>query len=171
MKHDHPQHKRAASFLLLAVGLAAACRSDAPEPAPPPDPNAPPPHMRVQRPWTLRFMRPALLIAEEVYVEGPADLLEHFALRQEPENLAHEQKTTELGLLLTTEVLPGRTGVEIRAQLDGLELAALRKLVVLQRPGEVPVTVRASGDVLYSRFDGTDERRGPTLELVGVRGE
>ncbi len=166
-----PPRVRAALPLVLAAALAAGCRSDLEAPAPPADPSAPPPGLRVQQPWTLRFVPPALLVAEEVRIEGPEDLLEHFALRQEPENFRHDQRTTEQGLLLTTEILPDRGAVEIHAQLDGLELVVLRRLVVLQRPGEVPVTVRASGDVLYSRLDGSAEQRAPSLELVGERGQ
>ena len=165
---------------LLALGLlvlaAAGCRGTPSEPertGPGGEAGAeegPPAHLRVQKPWTLRFLHPAQLVADEVRIEGPDDLLEHVAVRQDPAATTHRQQTTELGLLLTTEALPGLVGVEIRAQLDALEIVALRRLVVLQRPGEVAVTVRASGDVWYRRVDGSDEQRAETLELSGERG-
>jgi hypothetical protein len=44
-------------------------------------------------------------------------------------------------------------------------------MVILQRPGEVPVVVRARGNVLFVRADGTGEHRADELSFRGLRGE
>jgi hypothetical protein len=152
---------------LVALALAAAlvpgaCRSteDLPERRPP----------SARPPWTSTFLRPAMLVAEDVTIEGPDDLTDHVAVLQDPENLVYEVRTTERGLEQTTRVKPQRRA-EIRAQLDALQIVALRRLRVLSRPGDVPVRLRANGEVWWRLEDGSDEKRAPSLELVGRRAQ
>ncbi len=151
---------------IVALALAAAlvptaCRSTEAETQGRRPPSARPP-------WTAAFLRPAMLVAEDVMIEGPDDLIDHIAVVQDPENTVYEVKTTERGLLQTTRIKTQRQ-VEIRAQLDALQIVALRRLRVLSRPGDVPVRVRASGEVWWQLADGSDEKRAPSLELVGQR--
>ena len=123
----------------------------------------------VKRPWTAEFLAPAVLVADEVTIEGPEDLLEHVALGQDPQNTEYTTKTTSEGLRQEVRPKRGLLGVEVRAQLDGWQIVALRKLVVLQRPGEVPVTIRARGNAFWSAGDGSDQKRAAQLEFRGDR--
>lgn len=119
-------------------------------------------------PWTSDFQNPALLVADEVHVEGPSGLLEHFALRVEPAFHERNEETTSAGYLQTV-VAQADAPVEIRGYLDRLELAAIRRLTVLERPGDVDVIVEARGDVYWVRTDSGEEQRVPTLRLAGRR--
>jgi hypothetical protein len=157
----------------LAVVLClAACRSEPPREstpfARPPDPNEPPPRDVVQasKPWTERFLAPAVLVADEVRIEGPAPLLEHVVTRPEADVHEFEVKTTAEGLLQTIRVRPG-AGAEIRAQLDQLVISAMKRLVVLERPGPVDVRVTAAGDVFWKDTQSGQEQRAQTLRLDG----
>lgn len=137
--------------------------------APAPDPNAPPPtDALAPKPWTDRFMKPAALVALDVRIEGPKGLLEHIATVQDPAVLDLEVKTTSAGLLQTITFKPGAAGgSEIRAQLDQLAIAALRKLTILERPGPVDVLVVASGDAFWQEKGTDKELRSPTVRLEG----
>ena len=121
------------------------------------------------RPWTKAFEVPAVLIANDVRIEGPDDLLEHVVVMHDAAGLQHDTKTVPQGLLQVTVVDPRRPQ-EINAHLDGLQIVALRRLEVLQRPGEVPVRVRATGKAFWSTSDGAQEKRGESLEFLGRRG-
>ncbi|MEW6072422.1 MAG: hypothetical protein AB1726_07470 [Planctomycetota bacterium] len=120
--------------------------------------------------WTDTFLTPAFLVADEIAVEGPADLLTHVAIAQDTLHADYATKTTERGLVQEVTLRDESAGVEIRAQLDAWDLRALRRLVVLQRPGEVPVRVRAAGNAWWCRADGSQEVRREILEFQGVRG-
>lgn len=122
-------------------------------------------------PWTRAFRAPAVLIADEIRVEGPDDLLAHFASLQDPGTTTYSSRTTDEGLLQETVMQPGVGGAEITAQLDGWELHALRRLVVLQRFTDAPVTVRGSGNAYWASASGAGERRGEMLVFHGERGE
>jgi hypothetical protein len=61
-------------------------------------------------------------------------------------------------------------GVEVRGQLDAWSLAAVRRITVLLRPGEVPVTVRARGNAYWSAADGSGEKRETELLFRGPHG-
>jgi hypothetical protein len=157
---------RRSSLLALALAATLACRSD----GDPSESAAAREAAALGFPWTRAFQEPALLIADEVYVEGPVDLLDHLALRQEPAVTDYETKTTEEGLRQVLSIKPGIGGAELRAQLDAWQLVAMRRLVVLQRPaGDAPVLLRAGGNVYWSR-PGADEVRRERLEFRGDRG-
>ena len=151
-------------FFLALLG----CRTRAPAR----DPAVPASSTLAPRPWTLAFLQEAALVADEIRIEGPEDLLTHVAIRQDPEAVTYSTKTTPEGLLQELSVRPDLVGsVEIRTQLDNWALAALQRLIVLQRPGEVPVTLRATGNVVWIPADGSAERRGATLGFQGLRGK
>jgi len=118
--------------------------------APAPDPNAPPPADVVAakaKPWTERFLVPSMLVADEIRIEGPAPLLEHVVTRPEAEVHDSSVQTIPAGFEQTIRTrLPG---TEIRAQIDQLSIIAMRKLVVLERPGAGDVLITAVGDVSY----------------------
>ncbi len=122
-------------------------------------------------PWTLAFQKEAALVADEIRVEGPQDLLGHVAIRQDPDVIDYHMETTPAGLLQELRVKPDAGAVAIQAQLDAWSLAAFRRLVVLQRPGEVPVTVRALGNAAWIPAQGNGERRAESLTFQGVRGK
>lgn len=148
---------------LLPLLLLAACRTRTPEVRPPENALLP-------RPWTRAFEREAVLVADEIRIEGPEDLLTHIAVVQDPQTIDYETKTVSEGLLQELVVKPGAFG-QVRAQLDGWTLAATRRMVILQRPGEVPVVVRAAGNALWAPTDGSGERREDRLEFRGRRGD
>jgi len=118
--------------------------------------------------WTETFLPEAVLMAGSVHIEGPPGLRDHLALVQDLDAHRYEAKTTEKGLLQTVFV---RDDVQylapIRVHLDNLTILAERELIVLERPGWVPVTVEAEGDCFYRRTDSEEEQRGPSLRLVG----
>lgn len=168
MEHaQYVKHSPRALLLALALALVAACGATAKGRGQEPRHAAPSP----PRPWTSAFLRPAVLIADEIRVEGPEELLQHFASLQDPETTVYTTRTTAEGLLQETVVRPGMGGAEIGGQLDALELRALRRLVVLQRFDDSPVLVRASGNAYWASAAGGEERRQGTLTLRGVLGE
>jgi hypothetical protein len=61
-------------------------------------------------------------------------------------------------------------GVEIQAQIDAWTLAAWKRMVILQRPGEVPVTIRAQGSAVWAAAGGSGERREDTLDSAEPAG-
>jgi hypothetical protein len=148
--------------VLLPLLLLTACRSN---PDPTRDPDALTPEA-----WTRAFAREAVLVADEIRIEGPQDLLLHVAVVQDAERVDYDTRTVSEGLLQELVVRPGVRG-EVRAQLDSWSLAATRRLVILQRPGEVPVVVRAAGRALWAPTDGSDEQRSDRLEFRGTRGD
>lgn len=155
------------SLSLLLAGLSACGSAPVPEePTVPPDPPEP----FAPRPWTTAFQLPAVLVAEEVRIEGPEDLLEHVVLRQDPDRVSYETRTIDAGLLQTMTVTGEGPEAMVRVNLDAWEIVALRRLIVLQRPGEVPVSVQATGEAWWSDADGSQELRRPTLEFRGERG-
>jgi hypothetical protein len=134
-----------------SVGVAPANELDGP-PAP------------TTLPWTDAFIEPALLMADEVRIEGPPGLITHFVGRVE-EGITRTVKTLPEGLRQVYVVDAG-AHVEVRAQLDQLQIVALRSIVVLERPGPVDVVVDARGDVFH-QAPGGEVRRSPSLRLEG----
>lgn len=118
------------------------------------------------RSWTTRFRSEAVLVADEIAIEGPYDLVDHVALRQDPETGDYSSKTIAEGLF--QELASKATmGAPVLAQLDGWSLAAARRITVLQRPGDVPVLVRARGNVYWAAAAGGAERRENELTFEG----
>jgi hypothetical protein len=152
---------RLASIALFGVLLGSACREVRSEPTPE--------LALVPAGWTNTFQREAVLVADEIEIEGPSDLIQHVVLRDDPENAVYTTKTVSEGLRQELVARP-ETRMEVRGQLDAWSLAAFRRITVLQRPGEVPVTVRARGNVYWAAAGG-GERRADVLDFRGVRGE
>lgn len=127
-------------------------------------------------PWTREFRDEAVLIANKITIEGPADLLDHMVVRQEPGVIEMDQETVTEGLLQRVRRLPQAGAGEIRAWLDQWSLVALHELVILQRPGEVPVRVIAEGKAAWlpvQEAEGVSklaERRSERLVFTGERG-
>ena len=141
---------------LVLASVLAGCSSPEVEPA------APPPPGTLGR-WTEAFEQPGLLLADEIEIEGPPALRAHIALPQDDERYSVEVKATNRGLL---QVVTTRGSTEVQAQLDNWTLAALRRLTVLERPGETDVRIVARGDA-YSRMNGVEER-GAELTFQGA---
>ena len=160
--------------LPILLVLFAACGSPTrnetdPGPTPPVvgGPSQPPPEALPERPWTETFRSPAMLIADEIRVEGPKGLIDHLATRVEPDHHTYTAETLPEGFCQTIELRRQDSGVEIRAYLDACELVALGKLIILERPGEVEVVVLATGDAYWRDSTTGAERRGPTLTFRG----
>jgi len=159
----HPVRCSAIVALLLLSG-AVACRQVTPKQS-----GAPSVLGREPRAWTEAFLKEAVLSADVIVIEGPSDLLDHIAIRQDPEAVEYQTRTVPEGLLQELVVRP-QFGVEIQAQIDAWTLAAWKRMVILQRPGEVPVTIRAQGSAVWAAAGGSGERREDTLEFRGARG-
>ena len=131
------------------------------EPAPPPAPS----------PWTKSFQSSALLIADEIRIEGPKGLLDHIATRIEPEFHTYEATTLPEGFQQLFKPRTEAAGIDIRAYFDALEVVAFQRLVLLERPGDVDVIVQAVGDAFYREASTGREQRGSSLRFVGERPE
>lgn len=118
-------------------------------------------------PWTPSFTRGAVLIADEVWVEGPKGLLNHFAARVVEPHHRQSVETIPAGFQQIVEVVNLDAGVEIRSILDSMQIVAVKRLTVLERPGDVRVKIRATGRVYYKR-DGQDAIERPSIELMGA---
>lgn len=156
-----------AACLTLAAALAFACASPRSNPdakAAAEDAAAEP---RPAAPWTETFRREAVLAARRVEVLGPVGLLEHLAIRVDPDNHDHVETATEQGLRIVERQRADSDGSPIRAQLDGLVIVVDEELIVLESPAVEQVTVRADGDVYLRYVDGGEERRARSLRLEG----
>jgi len=123
------------------------------------------------QPWPHTFERAALLVADQVLIEGPKGLLDHVALAQDPSSLDYEVETLPEGFRQAVSRKSGVGFIQIKAALDALDITALERIVVLERPGNVPVRIVAMGSVWWRSTDpagplsGPAERRGERLEL------
>lgn len=152
--------------LLLLAPLGLACQREHAEDMP----LVLEPAQLPARVWTSAFQNGAVLVADEIFVEGPPDLVDHVALRQDQETTLYATKTVSEGLRQELSARP-ELGVEVRGQLDAWSLAAFQKITVLIRPGEVPVTVRARGNAYWSAADGSGGKRENELAFRGVHGK
>ena len=118
-------------------------------------------------PWTATFQSPAILVADEIRIEGPTGLREHFAARSEPDNHTYVTKAVPEGLRQVFEPLPGKLGLEVRGYLDALEIVAFKRLTLLERPGDVDLVIHALGDAFWRDGASGAEKRGSTLSFVG----
>ena len=123
----------------------------------------------VELPWTEDFEASALLLADEIVIEGPPGLIGHVAVRQNPQWFDYEIKTVAEGLLQVTTPKLGGPGEPVAAQLDGLKLFAVVRLRILERPNEIPVTVHARGEALWQDEQSGAQRRENEIVLTGRR--
>lgn len=119
------------------------------------------------RPWTATFRAPALLIANNVYIEGPQGLLDHVATRSVDEFHSYVAETLPEGFRQSYRVLRPEVAVELRSYLDALEIVAFNELVVIEKPGELDVTVRATGDAFWRDTTSGNEKRSFEITLHG----
>ena len=164
-----PSVPAALAVVLLAAGCTSSHATSHDErpggaPAAPPDARPMPDAML---PWTDAFQKSAVLLANEVKVEGPQGLLAHIATVSNSEQLVRVEKATPDGFLQTIRPKEGIHGVEIKAQLDRLTIVALERLTVLERPGAKVVVVDAKGEVFWQDLESKSEKRGPALRLEG----
>ncbi len=116
--------------------------------------------------WTTDFMRNRLLIADEVRVTGPQGLRKHLATRFDPTLVDRKEKTVPEGYL---QIFTAKAGSEsaLACYLDKLEIHAMRRLTVLERPGPFDVVVEGVGDVYYVDVDSHQEQRLPSVRIEG----
>jgi hypothetical protein len=149
------------------LGGLASCGSTPEEP----EPGSAGVEVPALRPWPRTFQRSALLVADRVVIEGPKGLLDHVALSQDPDVVDYVVETLPEGFRQVVSKRSDVGFVEIKAALDALEITALESVMVLERPGDVPVRVIAVGGVWWRSTDpagplsGPAERRGERLEL------
>lgn len=158
-----------AASLALAAALAVACaspRSTPPKAAAPTPANAAS-EPRSTAPWPETFRREAVLAARRVEVVGPVGLLDHLAIRVDPDNHDHVENATEQGLRIVERQRAESDGSPIRAQLDAVVLVVDEELVILESPATQQVSVRAEGDVYLRYVDSGEERRARSLRLEG----
>ena len=161
-------------FPVLFIGACGSTGSPEPEPILATSPPATSP-VAAKAEWTERFSAQAILVADEIEVEGPRGLLSHFVLRQETEFAKYATETTERGLEQSLVRHDGAPAIELRAQLDAWVLVAAVSIRALERPGEVPVIVRGRGNAVWRPVGtqsadavetfGGGERRGPVIEF------
>ncbi len=127
------------------------------------------------KPWTDAFQYKAILLADRNRIEGPVGLIDHVAVRSDDALFRRTSETLPEGFLQRTVPLQTNKGSTdqtylVRGQLDAWQLTALMEVVVLERPGDVPVTVIAEGDVVWRDRDG-GERRQNRLVWIGEIGQ
>jgi len=170
MRHSSPRTPLFAGLFALLV-WSSACGAPKTEPDPG-TPEALASGVEVQlAPWPKCFQRAALLVADEITIEGPKGLLDHVALGQDDTLLDYTVETLPQGFRQSLTRKKEVGFVEIKAALDALEMTALKRIVVLERPGNVPVKIVANGQVWWRSTDprgplsGPAERRGEVLEI------
>jgi hypothetical protein len=151
----------------ISIALLTACGSPPGESDLSATPPSSAPDLPLPKPWTESFRTPAILIADEVRIEGPKGLVYHVAMQVEPDHHRCETKTLPEGFRQIVEVVDPKAGFEITVHLDAYRIAVLHKLVILERPGDVEVIVRAVGDVYWKDLESDAEKHGATLTFRG----
>jgi len=148
--------------LLLGLALLAACQQPSKQSTSPKNGGAdvaPPP----TRAWTDAFVKKSILFADEIVIEGPQGIINHTAVRVEPEIHDSSTRTTPDGLLQETQLKPGAGG-EVHASLDNWELIGFQRITILERVVPCEVRVRARGDARF--VDQTTKEEQHAAELV-----
>ncbi len=159
-------HWTAAAGLGLLLSLPGACKGSTPAGEPSERGAAALEAAAAPAAWTPAFREPAVLLATEVEIEGPPGLIAHVALTVDPEIHEYSVRTVPEGLLQEVSLKSPAAGGLVRCQLDHLQIAAERRVRVLERPQAVPVTVSARGNAFWTNTTG-QERRGAELRLEG----
>jgi len=156
---------RRAVLALLGCGCLAlpGCDTTSHDAQPDTGARVPPP----PKAWTARFQAPAVLVADSVRIEGPDGLLDHVATRADDAAHVRTERVTADGFLTTIERRTGVAPLEIKAFLDRFEIAAWKRLVLLERPGPVDVVLIAEGEVFLHDTTSGKETRGATLRIDG----
>ena len=96
-------------FWTCVLVLAAACSSPDRSNVPPNEATPERPleeRAQLNMPWTDAFQKPAVLIANEVRIEGPRGLLQHVATMSDPSELDRKEETRPEGFLQEIVVRP-----------------------------------------------------------------
>jgi len=127
------------------------------------------------QPWTEAFMQRKALLADFVTIEGPVGLVSHAVARADNDVHLRSVRTTREGLLqeyrVRTDAVASEHATAIRGQLDAWQIMALRRLIILERPGAAAVRIQAKGDVFWRDPATGEEQRGDQLEWVGELAE
>jgi hypothetical protein len=156
------------------VLLAAACVTpEAQQPAEPYtgfhlDPNDGPPEAwtpPVAAKWTQEFMQKSALLADFVTIEGPKGLLAHAASARNDAYFERTVKTLPEGFVQEMTVKTD-SAPPISAQLDGMQIKVLKRLRIIEKPGNVAVVVTARGGAYWTTPNGA-KKSGDQLRFVG----
>lgn len=120
-------------------------------------------------PWTSSFHGAAVMLANSFRIEGPEGLLEHVVASSDDAYYDRSVETTPDGLMQVIRRV-GADVPEIRVQVDGWTLAAFDRVTILERVGDSPVRIIASGDALWRDADGRIAQ-GQRIECVGEIGD
>jgi hypothetical protein len=162
-----------ACIATLAAGCGATGAKSSKEAASPyapaPDPSEPAPKGEVARhaPWTTEFMKPGILVADEIDVEGPVGLLDHIATRVDPDIHTQTQQTLPAGFQQQVTAKPGAEDSEIHSQIDQITLIATRRITVLERPSPIDVAISARGSVFWHDETTKQDKRSEALRVIG----
>ncbi|MBK7643426.1 MAG: hypothetical protein IPJ19_10310 [Planctomycetes bacterium] len=151
--------------LVLGLALLSACQQPAKQDRaakPQVDDTGGP----IIKPWTDAFSGPAVLFADEIWVEGPEGMIDRTALRVDPELNDTSTRTTKDGLLQVVTVKPD-VQAEVHGFLDHWELVGFRKVSILERVVPCDVKVRASGAAHFVDTATKAEQNQDTLEFTG----
>ncbi|MFT5731678.1 MAG: hypothetical protein ACJAZN_002544 [Planctomycetota bacterium] len=120
-------------------------------------------------PWTGSFTSTAVMLAHTFRIEGPEGLLEHVVASSDDEFYERSVEMTPDGLMQIIRRL-GPEVPEIRVQLDGWTLAAFDRVTIVERVGDSPVRVIASGEALWRDANGRIAQ-GQRIECIGEIGD
>lgn len=117
-------------------------------------------------PWTRAFAERTVIVAEDIVVDGPDDLVEHIAAHQSGKVL-YKAETVETGFL---ELYQSQGDDFAKVQLDQWELVGTKRIRVLRRPTlDVPVKISAQGEVYFARPATGEEARSTEASWIGER--
>lgn len=103
--------------------------------------------------WTGAFEKTAVMVARSFHIEGPAGLLDHVVASSDDALYDRSVELTPDGLMQVIE-RPSEDVREIRVQLDAWKLAALERVVILERATDGPVHIIADGEAIWRDTDG-----------------
>jgi len=148
---------------LLTVAAAACTSASSGEPSPGSAPGT-------VATWTKDFEQSAVLIADEILIEGPPGLRDHVAYEQIP-GQKYEAKGTPDGFLQEVSRDPQSLEAAIKIHIDKLLINGVKSCRWLERPGAGPVRITARATArepaYWKNLETGEERRAETIELVG----
>ncbi|MEM9803397.1 MAG: hypothetical protein AAGA20_23970 [Planctomycetota bacterium] len=104
-------------------------------------------------PWTGAYGQTAVMVADTFRIEGPSGLLEHVVASSDDDLYERSVELTADGLMQIIS-RPSTDAPEIRVQIDRWSLAAMDRVVILERVDEAPVRLIGTGEAAWRDVDG-----------------